>query len=165
MLRFNRACLNNAARHSSAQLRRLLLVSGSAMSTSTPTPQRVLVIDDNHDAAEMLCNLIAILGHETRYALGGPEGIDQAALFKPDVIFLDIGMPGMNGFETCIGLRTLPGLDATCIVALTAWTDPATRLKCEQCGFNFHLAKPASIDLIESVILQAAAAHRSSPRP
>lgn len=130
------------------------------MPISTPTPQRVLVIDDNHDAAEMLCNLVAILGHETRYALDGPAGIAQAEQFNPDVIFLDIGMPGMNGFEVCVALRQLKPLEHTCIVALTAWTDPATRLKCQQCGFNFHLAKPASIDLIESIVVQAAAARR-----
>ncbi len=130
------------------------------MSISTPTPQRVLVIDDNHDAAEMLCNLVAILGHETRYALDGPAGITQAEQFKPHVIFLDIGMPGMNGFEVCVALRGMAFLDNPCIVALTAWTDPATRLKCQQVGFNFHLAKPASIDLIESIVLQAAAARR-----
>lgn len=130
------------------------------MSLSTPTPQRVLVIDDNQDAAEMLCNLVAILGHETRYALDGPAGIAQAEQFNPDVIFLDIGMPGMNGFEVCVALRQIKTLEHTCIVALTAWTDPATRLKCQQCGFNFHLAKPASIDLIESIVVQAAAARR-----
>ena len=133
------------------------------MSISTPTPQRVLVIDDNHDAADMLCNLIAMLGHEARYALSGPAGIDEAERFKPDVIFLDIGMPGMNGFEACIALREMASFAHTCIVALTAWTDPGTRLKCQQCGFNFHLAKPASIDLIESVVVQAAAAHRRDP--
>lgn len=130
------------------------------MSISTPIPQRVLVIDDNHDAAEMLCNLVAMLGHEARYSLDGQAGIAQAQQFKPDVIFLDIGMPGMNGFEVCVAMRQLSTLDQTCIVALTAWTDAGTRLKCQQCGFNFHLAKPASIDLIESVVIQAAAARR-----
>lgn len=132
------------------------------MSISTPTPQRVLVIDDNHDAADMLCNLVAMLGHETRYALDGPAGIALAEQFNPDVIFLDIGMPGMNGFEVCIALRELKAQRDTCIVALTAWTDAATRLKCQQVGFNFHLAKPASIDLIESIVVQAAAARRLS---
>ena len=132
------------------------------MSISTPTPQRVLVIDDNHDAAEMLCNLVALLGHETRYAIDGPAGIVQAEQFKPDVIFLDIGMPGMNGFEVCVALRALKVLEHACIVALTAWTDPATRRKCKQSGFAFHLAKPASIDLIESIVVQAAAARRLS---
>lgn len=130
------------------------------MPISTPTPQRVLVIDDNHDAAAMLCDLIAILGHETRYALDGPAGIALAEQFQPDVIFLDIGMPGMNGFEVCAALRALGMFDRTCIVALTAWTDPGTRLKCQQSGFNFHLAKPTSIDQIESIVVQAAAARR-----
>lgn len=130
------------------------------MSLSTPTPQRVLVVDDNNDAAEMLCDLVAMLGHDARFSLDGPAGIAQAQLFNPDVIFLDIGMPGMNGFEVCTALRQLPAFAHTCIVALTAWTDAATRLKCQQCGFNFHLAKPASIDLIESVVVQAAALRR-----
>lgn len=102
----------------------------------------------------MLCKLIAILGHDARYALDGPSGILLAEQFKPDVIFLDIGMPGMDGFETCIALRQSLLLAHTRIIALTAWADAATRLRCDEAGFDHHLAKPASIDLIESIIVQ-----------
>lgn len=114
--------------------------------------RRVLIVDDNEDAAVLLCELVACLGHESRYAFDGPAGIAIAADFIPDVIFLDIGMPGMSGFDVAIALRKNPVLAGSRIVALTGWKDEATCKRALDSGFDFHIAKPATLDLIQTLV-------------
>jgi len=116
--------------------------------------RRVLVIDDNADAADTLVAILSLLGHDAVAAHSGPEGLRAAEAKLPDVIFLDIGMPGMNGFEVAVAMRQIAGLETVRIVALTAWRDEATRARARSAGFDLHLTKPTSIEVIEGIITE-----------
>ncbi|MGF6273884.1 CheY-like chemotaxis protein [Massilia sp. UYP11] len=120
--------------------------------------RRILVIDDNADAADLLGAIMAMEGHVVEVAHGGREGLAAAANFLPDVVFLDIGMPGMDGYQVAIELRRNPSLVAVRIVALTAWGDAESRARVVECGFDAHLVKPAKIEslLNEAILVRAA---------
>ena len=122
--------------------------------------RRVLVIDDNADAADTLVAILSLLGHDAVAAHSGPEGLRAAEAKAPDVIFLDIGMPGMNGFEVAVAMRQIAGLETVRIVALTAWRDEATRARAKSAGFDLHLTKPTSIERIEEIIVERQSAAR-----
>ena len=108
--------------------------------------RRVLVVDDNEDAAELVASMLSILGFDTMAVYGGAEALAAAASYMPSVIFLDLGMPGMSGFEVATKLRDLPGLETVFIAALTGWGDAATRARTAAVGFDTHLQKPAAMD-------------------
>lgn len=123
--------------------------------SSIPVPnRRVLVIDDNADAADTLVAILSLLGHDAVAAHNGIEGLRAAERQHPDVVFLDIGMPGMNGFEVAVAMRQIAGLESVRIVALTAWRDEETRARAKSAGFDLHLTKPTSIEVIEEIIVE-----------
>ena len=111
-------------------------------------PLRVLVIDDNEDAADSFCMLMKAMGHEVRAAYNGPSGIAVAQEFDPDAVMLDIGMPGMSGYEVARALRA----DAAghVLVAVTGWGDEAAKRQAREAGFDHHLVKPVN----ESVLIE-----------
>ena len=114
--------------------------------------RRVLVVDDNVDGAESLAKLLQICGHETRTAHSGPEALDAARPFKPEVVFLDIGLPGMNGYEVAKRLRGEPSLSGAVLVALTGWGSEDDKRQSREAGFDFHLTKPVEVTAIESIL-------------
>jgi CheY-like chemotaxis protein len=125
------------------------------MTTSNRTPgRRVLIIDDNEDAAQLLALFVGALGHIPEVANSGPTGLQIAASFLPEVVFLDLGMPGMSGFEVAPRLRMIAGLERAFIAALTGWNDANTRRQVVECGFDRHLTKPAAIEHIQDVLAQ-----------
>ncbi len=105
--------------------------------------RRILVVDDNVDAAESLALLLQMEGHEVRTMHDGPSALDTAASFRPEVIFLDIGLPRMDGYEVARRLRGQVGLKQTVLVALTGYGQDEDRRRAETAGFNAHLIKPA----------------------
>jgi two-component system, sensor histidine kinase len=117
---------------------------------------RVLVIDDNVDAAEVMVVSLSTLGYTAFCANSGQDGVKQARELRPDVIFCDIGMPGMNGYEVAASLRGDPALAATRLVALTGWGGAAHKERAGRAGFDGHLTKPASVEQIESMLTAAA---------
>jgi len=117
--------------------------------------RRILVVDDNVDAAEMVGQIMLMEGYVVAVANGGHEALTAVESFLPDVVFLDIGMPGMDGYEVAVTLRRNPALNAARIVALTAWGDSASRSRAVACGFDAHLVKPA---MIENLLSEAALA-------
>lgn len=123
--------------------------------SSVPLARRVLIIDDNTDAAELLVSILVVLGHDARMANDGATGIEVAKNFKPEVIFLDIGMPNMNGYEAATELRKLTELQKTCIVALSGWNDASTKKRAFASGFDLHMTKPAPIQDIEEILQEA----------
>ncbi len=103
---------------------------------------RVLVVDDNVDGAESLAMLLQMTGHESVTAHTGPTALTAAAFFRPDLVFLDIGLPGLNGYEVAARLRATPGPVRPLLVALTGWGSEEDRRQSRAAGFDHHLTKP-----------------------
>lgn len=131
------------------------------MSVVEPQKLKILIIDDNFDAADTLASLLEILGFQADFRTDGRSGIIAAREMVPDVILLDIGMPIMNGYETAGFLRRAPELQRCKIVALTAWGDLETRQETQACGFHFHLTKPATINSLLSIFADVSPANSS----
>ena len=113
---------------------------------------RILVVDDNVDAAETMAMLLELSGHETRTAFGGQEALDMALSFCPEVVFLDIGLPGMNGYEVARRLLADPATAASKLIALTGWGTEDDIRKSKMAGFHAHLTKPVDPDAVEAVL-------------
>lgn len=116
---------------------------------------RVLVVDDNVDAAESLSLLLEIGGHETAVAHSGPEALDVARRFQPEVVFLDIGLPGMSGYEVAERLREETPSRRAVLVALTGWGSEEDKRRAMAAGFHFHVIKPVSAATVESILAEA----------
>jgi len=114
--------------------------------------RRVLLIDDNVDAAESLAQLLALSGHDTRTAGDGLRGIRVAQDFKPEFVFCDLGLPGMSGYDVARELRLLPFGRDIVLAALTGYGQPGDREKSVQAGFDAHLVKPVDPSVIESFL-------------
>jgi two-component system CheB/CheR fusion protein len=119
---------------------------------STPTRLRVLIADDNRDAAESLARLLEMSGHEVNVVTNGAAAIAQAASTRPDVVLLDIGMPGLDGYEVARRLRALRRSEPLRIIAVTGWGQEADRTRSREAGFDVHLVKPVDPGLLTSVI-------------
>ena len=109
---------------------------------------KVLVVDDNQDAASSLSMLVELLGHEVKTAFDGVEALELASGFHPDVVLLDLGMPRMDGYEACRRLRAQPWSAGTTVFAITGWGREDDRRKTQQAGFDGHLVKPVAPDVI-----------------
>jgi PAS domain S-box-containing protein len=116
------------------------------------TGMRLLVVDDNSDAAMSLAMLLRLQGHDVKVAHDGLTALETATRFRPDVIFLDIGMPGMDGYEVARRLRERPGLEHVVLAALTGWGQEEDRRRTARAGFNHHLVKPPEPKDLESVL-------------
>ncbi len=123
--------------------------------TTDPLPRRrILVVDDNTDAGESLALLLRLGGHEVGVAHDGPAGLHLAQRERPEIIILDIGMPGMDGYEVARRLRQQPGLERVLLVALTGKGTLEDRHRSAAAGFDHHLVKPADLKALERLIRQ-----------
>ena len=104
----------------------------------------MLVVDDNADAALALNVLLKSLGHETCVVHDGVQALKMAGEFQPDVVLLDIGMPGLNGYEVARRLRKLKPKRPFQIVAVSGWGQASDRQKSQEAGFDLHLVKPVN---------------------
>jgi CheY-like chemotaxis protein len=118
------------------------------------TTLRVLVVDDNSDGAEMLVMLLERCGHVTHMAHTGPEALSAAGTFAPDVTFLDIGLPEMDGYEVARRLRADPVTAGTVLVALTGWGSEDDKRKSKEAGFDVHLTKPVDAGVVKGLLAQ-----------
>ncbi len=103
---------------------------------------RVLVVDDNVNAAVSLGMLLKLAGQEVRVAYDGPAALRQAIDFRPQLVLLDIGMPGMDGYEVCRRIRRESSLHRATVVALTGWGQDEDRRRSHEAGFDHHIVKP-----------------------
>jgi signal transduction histidine kinase len=103
---------------------------------------RILVVDDNRDAAETLAELLDLSGYEVRAAFDGRSGLDVADEFRPEVVFMDLGMPGLDGFETATQLRATEHGRSLLLIAVTGYGAADDRRRTRECGFDAHLTKP-----------------------
>jgi CheY-like chemotaxis protein len=107
-----------------------------------PPGRRVLVVDDNRDLAESLAMILRFWGHDVTVAYNGREALEVARSCQPDVVFLDIGLPHLNGFEVARAMRADPDLRGARIVAVTGYGRDEDRERCRDVGFDLHLTKP-----------------------
>ncbi len=121
------------------------------------TPLRVLVVDDNRDAADGLALLLDLHGHETRVAYEAEGALQAAKAFRPDVAILDIGMPVMDGYELARRLRKTPEAEKTVLVAMTGWGQEEDVRKGKEAGFDHHLVKPSEPAVLEKLLAEVAA--------
>ena len=124
--------------------------------TGTLVPMRILVVDDNRDAADMLTSLLAAIGHESRSAYGARDALDTARSFGPEVVFLDLNMPDGDGISLLPQLRAIFG-DTVYVAALTGYGQQHDRDMTRAAGFQVHLTKPVDIELLEATLKTAAA--------
>ncbi len=113
---------------------------------------RVLVVDDNRDAAETLSALLGLMGHTAPVANDGHQALRMLPTFQPQVVFLDLGMPGLSGYEVARAIRKDPRYDGITLVALTGWGGQADRARSAAAGFDLHLTKPATTAAIEDAL-------------
>ena len=109
---------------------------------------RILIIEDNRDAADSLRMLLEIMGHEVLTAYSGPDGVQLAKRWAPAVVLSDIGLPGLNGFEGARALRHSEGLAETKLIAITAYGTEDSRRIAYESGFDFFLTKPTDTDAL-----------------
>lgn len=124
-------------------------MSRPASSAST----RVLVVDDNEDAADSLATLLDVMGYEVRVAYDGPEAIVAADAFHPEVGLLDIGLPRLSGYDIARHIRSTRGEDVL-LVAITGWGQEEDRRRAREAGFDHHFTKPADLERLMAVISQ-----------
>jgi CheY-like chemotaxis protein len=119
--------------------------------------RRVLVADDNQDAADSLAMVLQLSGHEVRVAHGGRAALTLAQTFRPDVALLDIGMPDLNGYEVAKELRRELGGSGIFLIALTGWGQDDDRQRAKDAGFDHHLTKPLDLDTLETLLANCTA--------
>ena len=125
-----------------AEPRPALSDNGDAVPHPADSHCRVLVVDDNVDAAETLAMLARLHGHEVRIAHTGPSGLEAARNYHPEIVLLDIGLPGLDGYEVARRLRNEPGGDQILLVAVTGYGREEDRSRARAAGFDHHLIKP-----------------------
>ena len=120
--------------------------------------QRILVVDDNSEAADISAELLELHGYRTAVAYNGLSGLEAVRTFEPHAVLLDLGMPGMDGYQVAAALRAVPDFDNVALIAFTAWGDIVTRQRVIDTGFDAHVIKPANLDRILSAVREALAA-------
>ena len=113
---------------------------------------RVLIVDDNVPAAQTTGWMVEMMGFGYRLAHTPEAGIEAAVAYRPDAVLLDIGLPGMNGFDLCARLKTLPELAGAAFVAQTGWAGEEYRRRAAAAGFDHFLVKPVAMETLEEVL-------------
>jgi len=122
------------------------------MTQSKAPLRRVLIVDDNEDAANSLAMILKLSGYETASVYTAADALEHATLFKPDVVLLDIGLPGMDGYEVAQKMRELPGLKDIRLVAVTGYGRSDDRLRARDAGFDDHLTKPVEFAVLDRTL-------------
>jgi two-component system CheB/CheR fusion protein len=120
--------------------------------TAGKVRRRVLIIEDNVDAADSLRDILAFDEHEVEVAYNGPQGIAKAQEFRPDVVFCDIGLPSMDGYEVARAFRADDALRGAFLVALSGYAMPEDLERASAAGFKRHLAKPPSLEKLGEIL-------------
>lgn len=120
---------------------------------TSPHPRRkVLVVEDHLDTVHTFAMLLKMDGHEVEFAINGYAAIDIAQKFRPDIVLLDLGLPGLDGFTVCSRIKHEPGLERTRVIAVTAYADDAHKVRSRAAGCELHVVKPVDpVHLLELV--------------
>jgi CheY-like chemotaxis protein len=128
------------------------MVSDAAAPGSADSGKRVLVVEDNVDSAETMQLLLSISGYDARTAHDGPSAVEVARAFQPQVVFLDIGLPGKDGYQVARELRGLPQMKSALLVALTGYGEQEDRDRAAQAGFDAFQVKPVAPDALQAIL-------------
>jgi CheY-like chemotaxis protein len=126
----------------------------SQQSAAQGDAYNILVVDDNEASAKTLGWMLEMFGHRVRLAKSGTDALTAAKDFEPRIVFLDLGMPGLNGYEVCKQMRTEPALSNAVIVAQTGWGQAEHLRRSKEAGFAHHLVKPIDIELLKNLLAQ-----------
>jgi CheY-like chemotaxis protein len=118
----------------------------------TDSPKRVLVVEDNLDSEHTLAYLLSDMGHTVEYAINGYVALDVARRFRPDFVLLDLGLPGIDGFEVCRQIKRDPDLQDCRVVALTAFSQDEYRQRARAVGCELYLVKPVDTKVLEDLL-------------
>src|SRR3954464_15794373 len=119
---------------------------------TTVQRKRVLVVDDNEDAASTLAELIGLIGAETEVAYDGTSAVEAVVRVQPDIVLLDISLPDFDGYEVARRIRALPGLTQPHLIALTRWSQEQDKELAQQAGFHEHWTKPVDPQRLQSLM-------------
>lgn len=117
--------------------------------------RNILLIEDRKDAREALRVFLEISGHRVAAAADGPQGLDMARSFKPDVVLVDIGLPGLDGYQVAERFREMAGQDGPCLIALTGYDEPEDRRRVVEAGFTSHFSKPVDLAALSRTLAAA----------
>jgi CheY-like chemotaxis protein/two-component sensor histidine kinase len=129
---------------------------GAQLTATKDTKLSILVVDDNHDAADSLAQVLEAYGHDVEAAYGGEEAVQRAARGDVQVALVDIGMPTVDGFQVAERISRTPAASGTLLVAVTGWGEKNDRTRSKQAGFAYHLTKPVDFDALASLLATAA---------
>jgi len=119
-----------------------------------PDRHRILVVDDNVDAARSMSRVLTLLyGQDVQVAYDGPSALASVESFRPEIVFLDIGLPGMSGLDVAASMREQAWHELRLLVAVTGWGQEKDRQKTREAGFDLHLVKPVKPEMIRDVLL------------
>jgi CheY-like chemotaxis protein len=122
--------------------------------TSPPSARRILIVDDKADVAKSLATLLTLVGHEVKVAHDGPQALKMARSYPAEVVLLDIGLPGMSGYEVAQHLRRGPAGQQLILVAVTGYGHAEDRQRAKEAGFDHYLMKPTNLEVIKKVLAQ-----------
>ena len=136
-------------------LTKLTGTSSPGTPESVTAPRRILVVDDDADGLASLSMLLTLVGHETSTAHDGLAAIDAAEKFNPDIVLLDLDLPKLNGHDVCRRIRSTPWGKSMMIVAVTGMSGEEHRMEALGAGFDMHLVKPVSAEVLMTVLAAA----------
>jgi CheY-like chemotaxis protein len=116
---------------------------------------RVLVVDDHMDAAETLATLLQLWGHHSCLAHDGTGALQAVTAFQPDVVLLDIGLPGMDGYQVAQQLRECPGMEKAVLVAMTGYGGEEDHRRSQEAGIDYHLVKPVDLEVLQELLARS----------
>lgn len=128
------------------------VVAGAAAMRCTARPRRVLVVEDHLDSGRTLATLLMQIGHHVELAVNGRIALDIARKFKPHVVLLDLGLPGLDGYEVSSRIKYDPDFGGTRVIALTAYSQDEHRIRSRAAGCELHLVKPVQFDTLFDVL-------------
>jgi CheY-like chemotaxis protein len=120
--------------------------------SASSSGRRILVVEDNLDSVHTLTLLLRDMGHNVEYAINGYAALSIARSFQPEIVFLDLGLPGLDGFEVCRNLKIDPSLRTARVIAVTGYADEASRKRSRDVGCELHVVKPVSPQFLYSLL-------------
>jgi CheY-like chemotaxis protein len=125
---------------------------GNDEKVTAPSPRRILIVEDNRDGADSLALLLELMGNNVRTVYDGASALEAATEYRPDVVLLDIGLPGRDGYEVARDIRASPQLNGVVLIAQTGWGQEEDYRRTREAGFNHHLVKPVDPQKLQELL-------------